>query len=159
MSKIAADVHKIAHPHQPSLIAEYIEVQTLSVRGALGPVTVWTTPGGFEGKHESKAAWTKVYDKKHPASWHELQELHLDRPIVLKPGERCGIYVHSALPGDEGLVYDNRRGVSIKMEGGLGGRRVRKECTSIDRRTRFHKWPRPKTKDDSSVNRSPPRRT
>lgn len=38
-----------------------------------------------------------------------MVELVLDRPIRLYPGEQCGFYVHSSLPGDEGIVYDNQR--------------------------------------------------
>ena len=38
-----------------------------------------------------------------------LVRVELDAPIRLGPGERCGIYVHSELPGDEGLVYDNQK--------------------------------------------------
>lgn len=28
------------------------------LRGDLGPITVWSTPGGFAGKQEEKDAWT-----------------------------------------------------------------------------------------------------
>mmetsp|Transcript_39932 Transcript_39932/g.125245 ORF Transcript_39932/g.125245 Transcript_39932/m.125245 type:complete len:350 (-) Transcript_39932:144-1193(-) len=88
---------------------EYIEISSVHVRGALGPMTVWTTPGSFSGKHETEEAWTKVYSETHARSHDELVELRLQSPLRLKPGERLGLYVHSALPGDEGIVYDNRR--------------------------------------------------
>ena len=89
--------------------AEYIEVSSLFVRGHLGPMTVWTTPNTFQRKQEEKDEWTQVYAATHPPKPHDYTQLTLDQPIRLYPGERCGIYVHSALPGDEGIVYDNQR--------------------------------------------------
>lgn len=38
-----------------------------------------------------------------PAAWARA-------PLRLTPGATVGLYVHSALPGDRGLVYDNQRG-------------------------------------------------
>ena len=35
---------------------EYLEVQAVAVRGKLGPMTVWTAPGGHQGKHGAEAA-------------------------------------------------------------------------------------------------------
>lgn len=92
-----------------SLPAEYIEIQSLSVRGDLGPMTVWMTPDTFQNKHESEDKWTQLYSGAHAPSSQTYTALILPEPIRLKPGEQCGIYVHSALPGDEGLVYDNQR--------------------------------------------------
>ena len=51
--------------------------------------------------------WTKVYDATHPLSC-EMTEL-LDPPRRPLLGESLGLYVHSALPGDEAIVYDNQR--------------------------------------------------
>ena len=34
------------------LPVEYVEIQSISVRGELGPLTVWQTPNTFQGKHE-----------------------------------------------------------------------------------------------------------
>ena len=114
------------------LPAEYMEVEAVSVRGHLGPMTVWTTPGGFAGrplsargqpsyrawpdygdagseKFETPEAWTRVYAGEHDASPDEYTALRLSEPIRLRPGESCGVYVHSALRGDRGLVYDDQR--------------------------------------------------
>ena len=77
---------------------EYIEISSVHVRGALGPMTVWTTPGSFSGKHETEEAWTKVYSETHARSHNELVELRLQSPLRLKPGERLGLYVHSVSP-------------------------------------------------------------
>ena len=90
------------------LPVEYVEIQSISVRGELGPLTVWQTPNTFQGKHEEMEEWTKVYDATHPPS-REMTELVLDPPLRLRPGESLGLYVHSALPGDEAIVYDNQR--------------------------------------------------
>ena len=91
------------------LPAEYIEVQSISVRGDLGPMTVWSTPDTFQGKTECEEMWEKQYSATHERSRRDYTELVLPNPIRLQPGERVGIYVHSGLPGDEGLVYDNQR--------------------------------------------------
>ena len=105
------------------LPAEYMEVNSVAVRGELGPMTVWTTPRSFEdggawhGHHhdfrqskcENRNEWTLVYSADHEPSRDDYTTLRLTQPIRLAPGESCGIYVHSARPGDRGLVYDNQR--------------------------------------------------
>jgi hypothetical protein len=48
-----------------------------------------------------------LFDKTLGPSFREYKELTLDKPIVLKPGETRVIYIHSTLPGDEAIVYDN----------------------------------------------------
>ena len=104
-SGIMFDVACQSLPRGP---VEYIEVQSVAVRGQLGPLTVWSTEGGFTGKHERKDEWTLRYESVHPASPSALVELRLSQPVRLRLGERCGLYVHSALPGDEGIVYDDQ---------------------------------------------------
>ena len=47
--------------------------------------------------------------REHGSSFQELVRLELDVPVVLNPGERASLYVHSARPGDEAIVYDNLR--------------------------------------------------
>ena len=44
---------------------EHIEVQAVAVRGKLGPLTVWSTPHGYYGKHENKEAWSLLYAATH----------------------------------------------------------------------------------------------
>jgi hypothetical protein len=93
-----------------ALPINYVQVDSLWVRGAMGPMTAWVVQGGFDGKHEDKAAWTQIYAKEHGVSMQEFVELKLDYPLQLQPGGRYGLYVHSARPGDESVVYDNQRG-------------------------------------------------
>lgn len=82
---------------------DYLEITSVWVRGALGPMTVWTTPDSFNGKHENGAAWTCIFSQNVNPSPLELVELKLDRPLRLENGQSAGLYVHSATPGDEGL--------------------------------------------------------
>ena len=83
------------------LPAEYVEISSISVRGQLGPLTVWKTPDSFHGKHEEEEAWVNIYDATHEPSQDTMVELKFTEPIRLLPGESCGLYVHSTLPGDE----------------------------------------------------------
>ena len=84
-------------------------VDSVFVRGGLGEMSVWYAKGGFGGKEEDMDAWAPCYSRKHKPSWRDFDRLELDYPMVFEPGEVYGIYVHSASPGDEGLVYDNQR--------------------------------------------------
>lgn len=86
---------------------ETLIVSSLWVRGHLGPLTVWSTPGGFGGKEEDAAAWTRHYEKTRPPSPVDFVELRLDPPVLVAPGDRRGIYVHSARADDLALVYDD----------------------------------------------------
>lgn len=60
-------------------------------------------------QHKEEQEWIQVYEGEHAPSMNTLVELKLHQPIRLKQGERCGLYVHSARPGDDGIVYDNAR--------------------------------------------------
>ena len=56
-----------------------------------------------------KRDWIKIYEREHGPSRHEYATLDLSaHPIVLRPGEVRGVYIHSTLPGDEAIVYDNK---------------------------------------------------
>lgn len=99
------------------LPAKYMEIQILHVRGDLGPMTVWMTSDTYERKREDESQWKKVYQGNHEPSPRprrgqpvQYTALKLNEPVRLRPGESCGLYVHSALPGDEGIVYDNGKG-------------------------------------------------
>lgn len=90
---------------------ETILLRSVWVRGALGPMTVWVTPGGFnELNYEDRNQWEKVYEKRHAPSHRSLVELAFDSPLLLRPGDMLGVYVHSARQGDSAVVYDNTRG-------------------------------------------------
>jgi hypothetical protein len=132
---------------------DHLIIKSVSVRGRLGPLTVWVSnedqsrpaggsaggnrrrgggsnptlrnsstvdnsgnsnanrnSNGSDGEHRiqlHKRFWTKVYDRTHPASKRTPTELVLDPPIRMKPGQTRCIYIHSTLPGDEAIVYDN----------------------------------------------------
>ena len=92
---------------------DHVVIHSVAVRGRLGPLTVWVsneeqspTRRGFR---MSSRFWTKIYERTHPPSFRTYVELDLrENPIVLRPGQCKAIYVHSSLPGDEAIVYDNR---------------------------------------------------
>lgn len=88
---------------------EFLEVDSVSIRGDLGPITVWTTTNSYKGKEHNAEAWQLVYERTHEPSRREHQRLQLDKPIRIKLGETCGLYVHSKLSGDDAIVYDNQR--------------------------------------------------
>jgi len=54
------------------------------------------------------SSWIKLHDKKHnPCPPGRYTELVFDEPVRLEPGEMRALYVHSTLPGDQAIVYDN----------------------------------------------------
>mmetsp|Transcript_23005 Transcript_23005/g.78317 ORF Transcript_23005/g.78317 Transcript_23005/m.78317 type:complete len:350 (+) Transcript_23005:3-1052(+) len=89
---------------------ERLDIISVAVRGALGPMTVYMAPNTFRGKANNKDAWTLVYEGEHERSHRRFVPLQLPTPIHLAAGESCGIFVHSARPGDSAVVYDNFRG-------------------------------------------------
>ena len=156
-----------------SLPIHQIVINSLSIRGQLGPITVWVTkdeeayrdeerkrlaieeaaatsafassaaasaassadrtssPVAKKSKYSSKSKssgtstgaarpieghismrkrdWIKIYEREHGPSRHEYATLDLSaHPIILRPGEVRGVYIHSTLPGDEAIVYDNK---------------------------------------------------
>eukprot|EP01006_Ploeotia_vitrea_P044469 TRINITY_DN66833_c4_g1_i2.p1 TRINITY_DN66833_c4_g1~~TRINITY_DN66833_c4_g1_i2.p1 ORF type:complete len:290 (-),score=15.96 TRINITY_DN66833_c4_g1_i2:1135-2004(-) len=91
---------------QTELPVDYIQIQEVWVRGALGSMGVYTCDDTYASK--DKEQWTQVYEGEHKPSERVLVPLKLTTPIQLRPGEGCGLYIHSKTPGDEGLVYDNQ---------------------------------------------------
>lgn len=97
------------------LPVEKVVIHSVAVRGQLGNLTVWVSNQNIAADDEGQYAfrlsprhWTKVYEKKHKASQRAYQKLDLSgTPIVIQPGKVRVIYVHSSLPGDEAIVYDN----------------------------------------------------
>jgi hypothetical protein len=109
-------------------------INSVAVRGKLGPMTVWVSnreaaaaaagPAGagqqqpqlqpqpqqrqqYEFQLQSRH-WTQIFKADVKASRREYSTLDLSsNPIVLNPGEVRAIYIHSADPSDEGVVYDN----------------------------------------------------
>lgn len=95
-------------------------INSVAVRGRLGPLTVWITnedvPMNGEGYCVSSlqsvrndaTLWTKVYEKTHSPSSKKYETLDFsDNPIMLKPGQMKVMYIHSAAHHDLGIVYDN----------------------------------------------------
>mmetsp|Transcript_9248 Transcript_9248/g.19315 ORF Transcript_9248/g.19315 Transcript_9248/m.19315 type:complete len:496 (-) Transcript_9248:457-1944(-) len=90
---------------------DHVVINSVSVRGALGPLTVWVSKDeNINGEISMcKKHWKKIYQKTHGRSFRAYKELDLSsEPIVLKPGQVKGIYIHSTLRGDEAIVYDNK---------------------------------------------------
>lgn len=119
-----------------TLPVNHIVINSISVRGRLGPLTVWVNKDSGVKNYDNnsqderysfraarlsgggktvssismkKKDWTKIYEKNHKPSFQDYCELSLANPIILKPGEVRGIYVHSTLRSDEAIVYDNRK--------------------------------------------------
>lgn len=93
---------------------EHVVINSIAVRGQLGPLTVWVSKEEQVGARRqfrmNPRYWTKVYEKTHAPSFHTFKELDLsENPIRMKPGEIKAIYIHSTRSGDEAIVYDNRR--------------------------------------------------
>lgn len=93
-----------------ALPIEFVEVQIFWVRGGLGPVRVFTLNGSFRSPPPRN--WNCVYAEIHPPTDFRtpFAALELPEPIRIKPGATVGVYIHSALPDDSGIVYSNSRG-------------------------------------------------
>jgi len=96
------------------LPVDHIIIDSISVRGQLGPLTVWVSKTELETDPESVnwgliENWDCIYEKTHPPSMYEMQDLVLDKPLVLKSGSLKHLYVHSKIHGDQAIVYDNRK--------------------------------------------------
>jgi len=93
------------------LPVDHVIINSVAVRGALGPLTVWVTKDeNLNGEISmSRKNWTKVYERVHSPSFVGYSELDLSsNPILLSPGQVRGIYIHSTRRGDEAIVYDNK---------------------------------------------------
>jgi len=118
------------------LPVDHIVVNAISVRGRLGPLTVWvsndpternramsegssSSPEGRQRPpndssntrcfHMKERYWTKIYERTHSASPRKYEKLDLsEQPIIMRPGEVRAVYVHSTLEGDQAIVYDNK---------------------------------------------------
>lgn len=96
------------------LPVDHLVIKSVSVRGKLGPLTVWVSkldaPSDNDSEYRFRLSpqyWTKIYEKTHKPSIRTYKELVLDTPIRLKPGQVKAIYIHSTMRGDEAIVYDN----------------------------------------------------
>jgi hypothetical protein len=91
-----------------SIPVQFLEIQSVAVRGELGDVSVYYSWGGYHNKHCSPKEWIEVYRNFHDASPQDLCELELSHPIRLFPGQQVGLYVHSRAHGDEAIVYGEK---------------------------------------------------
>jgi hypothetical protein len=83
-----------------------LTITSVSVRGSLGPMAVYSTPGSYWGKHQQADQWTQHYpETEHDPSDDVLKELEFDEPLVLKPGDTVGMYVHSTQRGGAQVHY------------------------------------------------------
>lgn len=92
-----------------TLPIDFVEIQSIWVRGGLGLMTVHVTPVTWRGKAASADLWQKCFEKDLAPSFQEFVEMGIHPPIRLAPGMSLGIYVHSQRRDDRGLVYDEQK--------------------------------------------------
>mmetsp|Transcript_60324 Transcript_60324/g.82754 ORF Transcript_60324/g.82754 Transcript_60324/m.82754 type:complete len:288 (-) Transcript_60324:386-1249(-) len=90
---------------------EFIEINSISIRGALGPLTVWYKVGSLT-RNENPRNWTKVYHATHDSSFRKLVPLRLMESVRVLPNQMVSLYAHSAKQNDLGIVYDDLRNLS-----------------------------------------------
>eukprot|EP00615_Pteridomonas_danica_P006560 CAMPEP_0114345364 /NCGR_PEP_ID=MMETSP0101-20121206/12161_1 /TAXON_ID=38822 ORGANISM="Pteridomonas danica, Strain PT" /NCGR_SAMPLE_ID=MMETSP0101 /ASSEMBLY_ACC=CAM_ASM_000211 /LENGTH=409 /DNA_ID=CAMNT_0001481269 /DNA_START=6 /DNA_END=1236 /DNA_ORIENTATION=+ len=78
------------------LPVDFIQVSALSIRGGLGPITVWVTPDSWEGKSEDQSQWTMVYKGNHSSSFRKFVSLPFSDPVII-PEIVVLVYVGSGL--------------------------------------------------------------
>jgi hypothetical protein len=99
---------------------KFLEIQSVSVRGELGMVSVYVdmkcvirnyTISIRRGRASpSSEDWERRFGPKlMEESFNKLVEIPLSPPIRIAPGQSFGIYIHSELPNDTAIVYDNLR--------------------------------------------------
>jgi hypothetical protein len=74
-----------------TLPVEFVEITSISVRGQLGPLTVWVAPEGWLGKHEQRDEWTQVYSGTLPPNFQESSKLAFESPVLVPSGETIGM--------------------------------------------------------------------
>merc|ERR1711991_591020 len=75
---------------------QYIEIYSFEVRGALGPMSIWTTTeGGFENKHEAPEQWTIRYNKHHNLSFDKLEKNGTRRAFAIVCKRRVSRHIYS----------------------------------------------------------------
>jgi len=103
--------------------------QSFSVRGRLGPITVWVDGSNNHDNQEENRkyeqvqrygqTWNKIYQHTHSPSPHRFTELKFPSPLILKPGEIRTFYIHSSDRSDQSIVYDNARNRPLIFEDGV----------------------------------------
>jgi hypothetical protein len=127
----------IAFPIQCKAIlpVDHLVINSISVRGGLGELSIYISKEDPSGENPSSSSgnrengnggsavkmgkiimkekyWDKIYEQKHGPSFKAYQQLDLSaNPIILKPGEVRGVYIHSTLDNDQAIVYDNQQNI------------------------------------------------
>ena len=93
---------------------QFLEIQSVSVRGDMGRVTVYsrTMMSSLE-----ESDWQPVFGPEDVApSWTQQTELKLHKPVRIAPGMQTVLYVHSELPSDTAIVYADQRSEEATYE-------------------------------------------
>jgi len=105
-----------------SLPVASISITSVAVRGDLGDMTIWATaPHPTPASHRmvpDPDEFTKLYEGTHPSSPQTYAPMTLTTPILIPAGHTIHLYIHSTLPGDTALIYDNYvgKGPSIQND-------------------------------------------
>mmetsp|Transcript_12713 Transcript_12713/g.24117 ORF Transcript_12713/g.24117 Transcript_12713/m.24117 type:complete len:425 (-) Transcript_12713:125-1399(-) len=99
-----------------------VVVTSVSVGGMLGHVRVFARQRPWAGDGIQTCSSTSVWGRRYEMdptewkmvanvecspSWDKCHRIELDSPLVLLPGQRRGLYVHSNLPNDLGIQYQS----------------------------------------------------
>ncbi len=130
--QLATDVQPAQADH--SFAGVVFDVATLSdweatlrsfhVAGQLGTVSVYAARDGWCDTGDLQRAvarsgwgnandmidssrWDLVARARHSPSWNACVEIVLDRPVRILPGSVAGIYIHSNIENDGGLIYQS----------------------------------------------------
>lgn len=140
------------------LPVDKIIIHSISVRGQLGPMSVWVTKEEIPECHNTNTNnnnnnsqsssrgrreynfrltprhWTKLVEYEMAPSPDQYAKIQLpaDKAITIRPGHVRAIYIHSKHEGDEAIVYDNSSTVALG---------------SALRRSRMHQRPQPRHDD------------
>mmetsp|Transcript_21565 Transcript_21565/g.31899 ORF Transcript_21565/g.31899 Transcript_21565/m.31899 type:complete len:304 (+) Transcript_21565:37-948(+) len=103
---------------------EKVTIQSLSVRGQLGPITVWAAGIKVPQRQENNffhyhihgaeeeqvlmysRTWHKVYQSFREPSNYRYTSFEIS-PVTLKPGESCIFYIHSSHRSRQGILSAN----------------------------------------------------
>jgi hypothetical protein len=103
---------------------DHLVIESIAIRGKLGPITIWVTKESAGADADTAAReeesqrmhvsfekedWEQIYAKEHEPSPQQFEEMVFDTPVILRPRQTKAIYVHSTLPGDRAIVYDNQK--------------------------------------------------
>jgi len=96
------------------LPVQFVEIQSVAVRGDLGRVTVYTCACDVDSaralNRAEPAKWIRRFGPTDlPSSRINLVDLPFAVPLRLAPSQFAGIYIHSEQLGDRAIVYDNQR--------------------------------------------------